>query len=101
MPDPHTNRVMPHTTFVTPASGDAEKLFKTRKSTKKGEIPCDDLVSNSAMITPASQPCPGPHTRRRFLEIGSLALGGLTLENLLASRAQAGQKHPDTSVILL
>ena len=53
------------------------------------------------MRTSASRTCPGPHTRRRFLEVGALALGGLSLESLLASRAHAGQKHPDTSVILL
>ena len=36
--------------------------------------------------------------RRSFLRVGSLALGGLTLTELLAARAAPGT--PDTSVIL-
>jgi hypothetical protein len=47
--------------------------------------------------------CAGP-TRREFLRVGSLALGGLTLPHLLAARAEsAKQKRPvrDASVILL
>jgi hypothetical protein len=43
--------------------------------------------------------CPGPVSRRTFLRAGSLALGGLTLSDLLAARAQAGSSV-DTSVIL-
>ena len=51
-----------------------------------------------------SQICPGPRTRRSFLEAGSLALGGLGLPDLLKSRARAadiGQVPRDTSVILI
>lgn len=42
--------------------------------------------------------CHGPLRRREFLRLGTLALGGLTLPDLLAVRASA--PTPDTSVIL-
>src|SRR5438477_3764241 len=42
--------------------------------------------------------CPGPMSRRAFLRVGTLALGGLTLPQLLAARAS--QKSRPTSVIL-
>ena len=45
--------------------------------------------------------CPGPRSRREFLRVGSLALGGLSLPWLLAGRQAAGQSASDTSVILL
>jgi hypothetical protein len=45
--------------------------------------------------------CRGPVTRRAFLEVGSLALGGIGLEQILSSRAAACQVGLDTSVILL
>jgi hypothetical protein len=48
--------------------------------------------------------CAGPVSRRAFLEAGSLALGGLTLPDLLARRAAAretGRSDADTSVILI
>src|SRR5438270_7355874 len=45
--------------------------------------------------------CPGPVTRRHFLQAGTFVLGGLGLEALLAARAAAGDPQPDTSVILL
>ncbi len=45
--------------------------------------------------------CPGPVRRREFLRLGSLALGGLSLTNVLAGRAAAGNVRRDTSVILL
>ena len=48
--------------------------------------------------------CPGPVSRRHFLKLGSLALGGAGLSNLLGSRAaakEAGHSTPDTSVIFL
>jgi hypothetical protein len=47
--------------------------------------------------------CPGPLTRRQFLKIGSLALGGVGLGGLLPLRLQAasGSQAPDTSVILI
>lgn len=44
-----------------------------------------------------TRPCPGPISRRTFLRAGTLALGGLTLGDVL--RARAGTA-PDTSVIL-
>ena len=42
----------------------------------------------------------GPLLRRDFLRVGTLALGGLGLNHLLAARANAASKPPDTSVIL-
>ncbi len=49
--------------------------------------------------------CRGPVSRRSFMEIGSLALGGLCLSDLLRMRAYAeettSKPAPDTSVILL
>jgi hypothetical protein len=44
-----------------------------------------------------------PHlpARRDFLKAGALALGGLTLTDVFAGRAAAGQARRDTSVILL
>lgn len=44
--------------------------------------------------------CPGPSSRREFLRLGLLALGGLSLPELLAARAISGQPDPDASVIL-
>jgi hypothetical protein len=48
--------------------------------------------------------CPGPLSRRKFLRLGAMALGGLGLGNLSALRAQAkqaGKSVPDTSVIFI
>lgn len=42
-----------------------------------------------------------PLRRREFLQLGGLALGGLTLPQVLAGRAAAGQTNKSTSVILL
>ena len=47
-----------------------------------------------------SQTCSGPVRRREFLRLGMLALGGLSVADLLAARAGAGAAAPDTSVIL-
>src|SRR3990172_7434808 len=44
--------------------------------------------------------CPGAMPRREFLRVGTLALGGLTLADLLKQRAAAGSTDPQTSVIL-
>ncbi|HZW34176.1 MAG TPA: DUF1501 domain-containing protein, partial [Isosphaeraceae bacterium] len=44
--------------------------------------------------------CPGPLRRREFLRLGMLALGGISLPDLLAARAAANRPEPDTSVIL-
>ncbi len=41
------------------------------------------------------------HTRREFLRAGVLALGGMTLADVLAGRAASGRPTLDTSVILL
>src|SRR5262245_29050338 len=47
--------------------------------------------------------CPGPLSRRRFLKIGALTLGGVGLGGLLPLRLEAKDtgKAPDTSVILI
>jgi len=48
--------------------------------------------------------CPGPFSRRSFLEAGSLALGGLALSDLLRMRAcakESGHSAADTSVIMI
>ncbi|MEX0728103.1 MAG: DUF1501 domain-containing protein, partial [Planctomycetaceae bacterium] len=42
----------------------------------------------------------GPMPRREFMRIGTLALGGITLPDVLRGRAAASQQHADTSVIL-
>jgi len=55
------------------------------------------------MPSPAKS-CPGPLSRRQFLQFGALGLGGLGLNNLLSLRAatrEAGQSAPDTSVIFI
>jgi hypothetical protein len=44
--------------------------------------------------------CRGPLRRREFLRLGTLALGGLQLPDLLAAREQAVRSDPETSVIL-
>ncbi|REK09483.1 MAG: DUF1501 domain-containing protein [Planctomycetota bacterium] len=43
---------------------------------------------------------PGPPNRREFLRAGALALGGLTLADVLRARAATGSAAHDTSVIL-
>jgi len=45
--------------------------------------------------------CPGPIDRRDFVRIGALAMGGLSLPELLSARSQAATGKTDTSVILL
>ncbi len=45
-------------------------------------------------------PCTGPVRRREFLRAGTLALGGITLSDVLAQRAAATESNADTSVIL-
>lgn len=45
--------------------------------------------------------CPGPVSRREFLQVGMLTLGGLSLSDVLAARAATGQTSKETSVILL
>src|SRR5262245_54647966 len=48
----------------------------------------------------AAHRCAGPMRRREFLRLGTLAMGGLTLPDLLQARAATGQLPADTSVIL-
>ena len=48
----------------------------------------------------AAPVCSGPLRRREFLRVGSLALGGLTLPDLLRARVDAGTSRSETSVIL-
>jgi hypothetical protein len=48
----------------------------------------------------AGSRCGGPLQRREFLRLGTLALGGMGLSDLLAARAAANQPSADTSVIL-
>ncbi|MBX7165175.1 MAG: DUF1501 domain-containing protein [Pirellulales bacterium] len=48
----------------------------------------------------ARRSCSGPLPRREFLRAGALALGGLTLPQVLAARAASGNASADTSVIL-
>lgn len=45
--------------------------------------------------------CHGPMPRREFLQAGALALGGLTLSDVLAARAASGSHQAETSVIML
>lgn len=45
--------------------------------------------------------CHGPLARREFMQVGALALGGLTLPEVLAGRAAAGNSSQRTSVIML
>lgn len=46
--------------------------------------------------------CSGPQTRRSFLQMGSLALGGLSLGQVVQARAAAGKSgRPETVVIML
>ena len=55
------------------------------------------------MLMPRNPPhqCAGPYSRRRFLQAGSLALGGVSLTDVLAGQAASGNTGKDTSVILL
>lgn len=50
----------------------------------------------------ANHVCPGPQSRRSFLQAGVLALGGLSLSDALRLRAEARQPaNDDTSIILI
>lgn len=54
-------------------------------------------------VRPARR-CAGPVSRREFLRVGGLGLGGLTLADLFRLRAraaQAGRPDPDTSLIFI
>jgi hypothetical protein len=45
--------------------------------------------------------CPGPMGRREFMQVGALALGGITLPEVIQQKALAGHASRDTSVIML
>lgn len=45
--------------------------------------------------------CTGPVERREFMQLGALALGGVTLADVIAARAAVGEPPPETSVIML
>ncbi len=58
--------------------------------------------ARSSMSAPVH--CPGPVSRRSFLQAGTLGLGGLGLADLFRLRAEAGEAardHEDTSVIFV
>ena len=48
----------------------------------------------------ASRMCDGL-SRREFLRVGSLGVGGLTLADVLRQRAQAKPRHSPRSVIMI
>ncbi len=48
----------------------------------------------------AGRYCDG-HSRRSFLQVGALGLGGLTLANLMRADAAGGKKKPHKSVIMV
>jgi len=54
----------------------------------------------SVLDTKADHNCSG-FTRREFLRIGGLGMGGLTLANLLAAQAQGDSRFAGKSVVLL
>jgi uncharacterized protein (DUF1501 family) len=45
--------------------------------------------------------CTGPISRRGFMQVGALSLGGLTLSDVLAAQEASGTLGKDTSVIML
>lgn len=45
--------------------------------------------------------CPGPVSRRSLLQVGALAVGGLTLRDVLAAQSTSSVRAPATSVIML
>jgi uncharacterized protein (DUF1501 family) len=49
----------------------------------------------------AERRCQGPVSRRGFMQVGALALGGCTLSDVLAAREKSGKTNHDTSVIML
>src|SRR5207302_10826272 len=57
-----------------------------------------------AIMTQPVRQCPGPLSRRHFLRIGALTLGGLGLRGVMPWRLRAmdaGDRTPDTAVILV
>ena len=62
-----------------------------------GSAPRDASLLGPSLLAPSSD----RSSRRTFLRNGVLALGGLSLPQLLAARAAAGTSRTDTSVILL
>jgi hypothetical protein len=67
------------------------------------KFPCEADAVLEMVTNRACRDCGGT-TRREFLEVGRLALGGLSLAGLLSARARAaavGQRTKETSVVLL
>ena len=61
-------------------------------------------ISKVNQMKTTNKTCSGPITRRSFLEVGSLMLGGLGLSDLLRLRAEAKETErsaDQTSVILI
>jgi hypothetical protein len=55
-------------------------------------------------MVPTSHPCPGPLSRRHFLKVGALTLGGLGLQGVMPWKLRAadpGDASPETAVILV
>lgn len=59
------------------------------------------IAAHGTGVRPSHFRCPGRMGRREFLQAGALALGGLTLPDVLAARAASGTSSADTSVIML
>src|SRR5262245_11849308 len=68
-----------------------------------------DLLSAQNRLMTRPVHCPGPVSRRSFLQVGTLGLGGLSLVDMLRMRAEAGTANspqggasdPDTAVIFV
>lgn len=55
-------------------------------------------------MKPVSHPCPGPVSRRHFLKVGALTLGGMGLQGVMPWKlraTEAGDSSPETAVILV
>jgi hypothetical protein len=55
------------------------------------------------MRHPPAPACPGPASRRHFLKVGALGVGGLALSDVMKLRADSGSQNaiPDTSIIFI
>ena len=55
-------------------------------------------------MKPLPRPCPGPMSRRHFLQVGALTLGGVGLQGVMPWKlraTEAGDATPETAVILV
>src|SRR5262245_31541468 len=59
-----------------------------------------ESVEDTRELTVPIRRCPGPISRREFLRVGGLALGGLGIADVAAARS-ASRSRSDTSVILV